>query len=136
MSYPSFSGSFDPVTRLVAHVPIKFIVGALAAAFVRLPRWVITGKARSEHIPSGLPPRADIVAAFGHFRKVPEADVDLRADTEHSRAILQRPLSGWKPTRTVPPVVDGLTRKQGPSKCLSRRNSPGSRIASTFSASG
>jgi hypothetical protein len=39
MSYPSFSGSFDPVTRLVAHVPIKFIVGALAAAFVRLPLW-------------------------------------------------------------------------------------------------
>jgi hypothetical protein len=32
MSYPSFSGSFDPVTRLVAHVPIKFIVGALAAS--------------------------------------------------------------------------------------------------------
>src|SRR5215471_19438698 len=69
-------------------------------------------------------------------RDAPEADVDLRADTEHSRAILQRPLSGWKPTRTVPPVVDGLTRKRGPSKCLSRRNSPGSRIASTFSASG
>jgi hypothetical protein len=34
-------------------------------------------------------------------RAGPEADVDLRADTEHSRAILQRPLSGWKPTRTV-----------------------------------
>jgi hypothetical protein len=28
---PSFSGSIDPVTRLVAHVPIKFIVGALVA---------------------------------------------------------------------------------------------------------
>src|SRR5215469_9420142 len=68
-------------------------------------------------------------------QNLPEADVDLRADTEHSRAILQRPLSGWKPTRTVPPVVDGLTRKRGPSKCLSRRNGPGSRIASTFSAS-
>jgi hypothetical protein len=29
---PSFSGSFDPVTRLVARVPIKFIVGALAVS--------------------------------------------------------------------------------------------------------
>src|SRR5215211_8480097 len=27
-------------TRLVAHVPSSFIVGALAAAFVRLPLWV------------------------------------------------------------------------------------------------
>jgi hypothetical protein len=32
MSCPSFSGSFDLVTRLVAHVPVKFIVGALAAS--------------------------------------------------------------------------------------------------------
>jgi hypothetical protein len=31
MSCASSSGSFDPVTPLVAHVPIKFIVGALAA---------------------------------------------------------------------------------------------------------
>jgi TPR repeat protein len=35
MSTPSFSGSFDPLTRLVAHVPIKFIVGALAAFRIR-----------------------------------------------------------------------------------------------------
>src|SRR5256714_1341837 len=32
---PSFSGSFDPVKRLVADVPIKFIVGALAALRIR-----------------------------------------------------------------------------------------------------
>ena len=32
MSYPSSSDSFDPATRLVAHVPIKFIVGELAAS--------------------------------------------------------------------------------------------------------
>jgi hypothetical protein len=29
MPSPSFSGSFDPVMRLVAHVPIKFILAAL-----------------------------------------------------------------------------------------------------------
>ena len=32
---------------------------------------VKSGKARSEHIPSGLPPRADIVDALWHFRFVP-----------------------------------------------------------------
>jgi hypothetical protein len=32
---------------------------------------IISGKARSEHIPSGLPPRADIVDALWHFRFVP-----------------------------------------------------------------
>jgi hypothetical protein len=31
MFYPSFSGSIDLATRLVAHVPIKFIVNVLAA---------------------------------------------------------------------------------------------------------
>ena len=35
--------------------------------------WVISGKARGEHIPSGLLPRADIVDAFRHFRFVPQA---------------------------------------------------------------
>src|SRR5262245_6810005 len=51
----SFSGSFDPVTRLVAHVPIKFIVGALAAAFVRLPLWVKLGRSAKSAPMSGLP---------------------------------------------------------------------------------
>src|SRR5262245_24094688 len=37
--------------------------------------WVKSGKARSEHIPSGLPPRADIVDALWHFRFVPETAV-------------------------------------------------------------
>jgi hypothetical protein len=32
---------------------------------------VKSGKARSEHIPSGLHPRADIVDALWHFRFVP-----------------------------------------------------------------
>jgi hypothetical protein len=32
---------------------------------------VKSGKARSEHIPSRLPPRADIVDALWHFRFVP-----------------------------------------------------------------
>src|SRR5262245_55458949 len=44
---------------------------------------------------SALPPIADIRQRVRHVADVPEADVDLRADTEHSRAILQRPLSGW-----------------------------------------
>jgi hypothetical protein len=35
------------------------------------PEWVQSGKARSEHIPSGLPPRADIIDALWHFRFVP-----------------------------------------------------------------
>ena len=35
--------------------------------------WVKSGKARSEHILSGLPPKADIVDAFWHFRFVPKA---------------------------------------------------------------
>ena len=38
------------------------------------PLWVKSGKARSEHIPSGLLPTADIVDAFWHFRFVPSAD--------------------------------------------------------------
>jgi hypothetical protein len=29
---------------------------------------------RSEHIPSGMLPKADIIDAFRHFRFVPEAD--------------------------------------------------------------
>ena len=36
---------------------------------------VKNGKARSEHIPSGLPPRADIVDALWHFRFVPNSDI-------------------------------------------------------------
>jgi hypothetical protein len=36
---------------------------------------VKSGKARSEHIPSGLPPRADIVDALWQFRFVPRADI-------------------------------------------------------------
>jgi hypothetical protein len=38
-------------------------------------RWVKSGKARSEHIPSGLPPGADIVDGFWHFRFVPLMDM-------------------------------------------------------------
>jgi hypothetical protein len=38
---------------------------------LRRPLRVISGKARSEHIPSGLLPKADIVDAFQHFRLVP-----------------------------------------------------------------
>ena len=37
--------------------------------------WVKSGKARSEHIPSGLPPKADIVDAFWDFRFVPKSEV-------------------------------------------------------------
>src|SRR6478735_3109008 len=40
----------------------------------RSPR-VKGGKARSEHIPSGLPPKADIVDAFWDFRFVPKSEV-------------------------------------------------------------
>ena len=36
--------------------------------------WVKSGKARTEHIPSGLLPKADIVDAFWHFRFVPTTD--------------------------------------------------------------
>src|SRR5262245_13361819 len=36
---------------------------------------VKSGKARGEHIPSGLPPRADIVDTLWHFRFVPKAVV-------------------------------------------------------------
>jgi hypothetical protein len=36
---------------------------------------VKSGKARCEHIPSGLPPRADIVNALWHFRFVPGGDL-------------------------------------------------------------
>src|SRR5262245_42565673 len=49
---------------------------------IAIPRWRAerlgqgsfgskSGKARSEHIPSGLPPRADIVDALKHFRQEP-----------------------------------------------------------------
>ena len=37
-----------------------------------------TGKARSEHIQSGLLPGADIAAAFRLFRKVPRAVIGQR----------------------------------------------------------
>jgi hypothetical protein len=43
-------------------------------------RWVKSGKALSEHIPSGLPPRADIVDAFWQVRFVPEAAVSNRSN--------------------------------------------------------
>jgi len=42
-----------------------------AKLIVEWQRWVKSGKARSEHIPSGLPPRADIVDALWHFRFAP-----------------------------------------------------------------
>src|SRR5262245_3660106 len=40
----------------------------------------LTGKARSEHIPSGLPPRADIIDALWHFRFVPKPAVSNRSN--------------------------------------------------------
>jgi hypothetical protein len=43
MSYPSFSGSFDPVTRLVAHVPIKVHFGR-TGGFGRCKGDAITGQ--------------------------------------------------------------------------------------------
>jgi len=45
-----------------------------------------SGKARSEHIPSGLLPTADIVDAFWHFRFVPSAD---------HLPVPSRPRSAW-----------------------------------------
>jgi hypothetical protein len=42
-------------------------------------RWVKSGKALSEHIPSGLPPRADIVDAFWQVRFVPKAAASNRS---------------------------------------------------------
>ena len=42
--------------------------------------WVKSGKARSEHIPSGLLTRADVVDAFWHFWFVPLTDIDLLFD--------------------------------------------------------
>jgi hypothetical protein len=45
----------------------------LLGSLVPCLQGVKSGKARGEHIPSGLPPRADIVDAFWHFRFVPEA---------------------------------------------------------------
>jgi hypothetical protein len=43
------------------------------------PHWVKSGKARSEHIPSGLPPGADIVDAFWQVRFVQEQTVKFGA---------------------------------------------------------
>src|SRR6266481_9572949 len=65
MSYPSFSGSFDPVTRLVAHLPIRFIVGALAASELGVhQRCPIVG----EHEVSCRDPRRSFVLCMQHVR--------------------------------------------------------------------
>jgi hypothetical protein len=45
-----------------------------------------SGKARSEHIPSGLLPRADIVDAFWHFRFMPTFGLMHRSKS-HSYSI-------------------------------------------------
>src|SRR5262249_20381693 len=58
---------------------------------IAIPRWRTerlgqgsfaskSGKTRSEHIPSGLPPRADIVDALRHFRFVPGSDICTAAN--------------------------------------------------------
>ena len=52
------------------------------------------GKARGEHIPSGLPPRADIVDALWHFRKVPKlviAEIAAKQSWNCVRAWTGRP---------------------------------------------
>ena len=47
----------------------------MASKHGQCPSRVKGGKARSEHIPSGLPPKADIVDAFWDFRFVPKSEV-------------------------------------------------------------
>jgi hypothetical protein len=68
-----------------------------SAAFcvtAKMTLWVKSGKARGEHIPSGLPPRADIVDALWHFRKVPKlviAEIAAKQSWNCVRAWTGRP---------------------------------------------
>jgi hypothetical protein len=52
---------------------------------------VKSGKARCEHIPSGLPPRADIVNALWHFRFVPGGDLSRCSNVRHKTAPIRSP---------------------------------------------
>ena len=73
------AGDGDRLPDLVAtiselpHCPTFAALGAVVV--LECPSRVKGGKAGSEPIPSGLPPKADIVDAFWHFRFVPEADM-------------------------------------------------------------
>jgi len=59
------------VRVLLAHQGMS-LPDALAPADVRLPVWVKTGKAQTEHMFSGSPPLADINESRQHFRIVQE----------------------------------------------------------------
>jgi hypothetical protein len=71
---PTTDNSNSTGAAIEAHYPVSTVEMTAFTAVCgsrERPLWVKSGKARSEHIPSGLHPRADIVDALWHFRFVP-----------------------------------------------------------------
>src|SRR5262245_64387271 len=79
------AGNCIPESQIIPHTPSsmscwRIVFSAFRRCMSFHTGWVKSGKARSEHIPSGLPPRADIVDALSHFRFVPTSDICTAAN--------------------------------------------------------